>query len=113
MHDIAPRQFGPASLAGVGLPSDRHARTAARRAFVELKTTFLDALQDLPDAEWLRQQVRSAEDPADLWLLRAPVFDLLTGAVPEQRVRRRMLRRGLDSLFPDLDPASGFAALAP
>ena len=110
MHDIAPRQFGPTPLTGVGMPGDRQARTAARRAFVDLKITFLDALHEMPGAEWLRTQVRTAEEPGDLWLLRAPVFDLLDGADAEQRGRRRLLRRGLDSLFPDLDPASGFAA---
>ena len=68
-----PRHFTP----GAALPSDRHARIAARRAFVALKMTFLHALEDTPADEWLRHQIRSAEEPVDLWLLRAPVFACL------------------------------------
>ncbi|HLL20303.1 MAG TPA: hypothetical protein VK439_16105, partial [Rubrivivax sp.] len=59
----------------------------------------------------LRELVRGAEEPVDLWLLRAPVFAALNGAEPEYRGRRQMLRRGLDSMFPDLEPASGFIPL--
>ena len=111
MQPTAPRQFNPAGLQGSGMPGDRSARFAARQAFVSLKLTYLQALQDLPQADWLRNQVRAAEEPVDLWLLRAPVFAALTGAEPERRSRRQMLRRGLDSVFPDLDdPASAFTS---
>lgn len=106
-----PRHFTPgATLNEAGLPGDRHARIAARRAFVALKLTFLHALQDAPGDEWLRHQIRSAEEPVDLWLLRAPVFAALAGQDCERRSRRQMLRRGLDSVFPDLEPASAFAS---
>lgn len=109
---LEPRAFSPgAGLPGAGLPADRGARVAARQAFVDLKRTFLLALQGLPDADWLVAQVRAAEEPVDLWLLRAPVFAALQGAQPEQRLRRQALRRGLDSVFPDLDPPSGFSPL--
>lgn len=91
-----------------GLPGDRHARLAARQAFVDLKLTFLHALNGLPEADWLRTQVRACEEPLDLWLLRAPVFAALAGASNDARQRRQQLRRGLDSVFPDLDPPSGF-----
>lgn len=104
MQIAAPRHFSP----GAGVPGDRSARLAARRAFVELKITFLHALADMPQARWLHAQVRSAEEPVDLWLLRAPVFAALDGVDPECRQRRRALRRGLDSVFPDLQPASAF-----
>ena len=99
---VAPRHFSP----GASLPADRSARLAARRAFVELKLSFLDALADVPDAAWLRLQVQKAEEAVDLWLLRAPVFAALAGA--SQRPRRQALRRGLDSIFPDLDLESAF-----
>lgn len=106
-----PRHFTPgATLHEAGWPGDRHARIAARRAFVALKLTFLHALQDAPADEWLRHQIRSAEEPVDLWLLRAPVFAALAGQDSEHRNRRQMLRRGLDSVFPDLEPASAFAS---
>ena len=110
---VEPRHFSPGAIpAEAGLPGDRHARLAARRAFVALKMTFLHALADAPADEWLRHQIRSAEEPVDLWLLRAPVFAALGGAEPEYRGRRQTLRRGLDMMFPDhADPASGFSPL--
>jgi hypothetical protein len=96
---------------GAGLPGDRVARLAARRAFVDLKQTYLLALDEVPEGQalWLRVQVRAAEEPVDLWLLRGPVFAALAGADPESRKRRQMLRRGLDSVFADSEPASSFA----
>ena len=43
------------SLPGAGLPQDRLARLAARRAFVELKQDFMVATAGLPGmrGEWL------------------------------------------------------------
>ena len=107
MHAAAPRHFSP----GAGLPGDRGARSAARRAFVELKLDFLHALAGVPAAAWLHAQVRSAEEPVDRWLLRAPVFAAIGGTDPDYRQRRQHLRRGLDSIFPDLGHASGFVTL--
>jgi hypothetical protein len=110
MEHVGPRHFSPgAGLPGAGLPGDRSAHLAARRAFVDLKLTFLHALEGAPAVDWLCHQVRAAEEPVDLWLLRAPVFAALAGVQPELRQRRQRLRRGLDSIFPDLDPASSFA----
>ena len=112
---VAPRHFSPgASLPDAGMPSDRAARIAARQAFVMLKLTFLHALEVADSAgsvEWLRKQVRCAEEPVDLWLLRAPVYAALAGTNEEHRSRRRILRRGLDTIFPDLEPASAFTPL--
>lgn len=106
LQHVAPRDFTP----GAGLPGDRSARFAARQAFVSLKLSYLQALETLPDAEWLRVQVLAAEEPVDLWLLRAPVFAALNGMDSGLRTRRQLLRRSLDSVFPDLDsPASDFA----
>lgn len=114
-----PRHFLPdAALPGAGLPGDRMARLAARRAFVELKLGFIDAVRSLGgrDGAWLRQQVRHAEEPVDLWLLRGPLLDALSGPEPERRVARLRLRRSLESLFPDSETAyspsgSAFGAL--
>ncbi len=108
----APRHYTPGAQGpGIGLPGDRQARMAARRAFVDLKQTYLLALAGATDAEvaWLRNQVRSAEEPVDLWLLRGPVFAALAGTEPERRRCRQMLRRGLDSVFADSEPPSNFA----
>jgi len=107
----APRHFMPSpGLPGAGLPHDRMARLAARRAFVELKLNFRHAVADVPGVpgDWLRHQVRAAEEPTDLWLLRAPVFAALAGSGMERRHRRAVLRRSLESLFPDSEPATGF-----
>lgn len=108
----APRQFVvDAGLPGAGLPGDRLAHLAARRAFVGLKIAFLDVLDHVQGAQatWLRQQVRSAEEPIDLWLLRASVFELIAG--PAFRPLRQQLRRALDSLFPQSQPTSAFTPL--
>ena len=113
MQASSPRHFLPtAALPGAGLPGDRLAQLAARKAFVDLKPGFIDAANLLAgrDGEWLRQQVRRAEDPVDLWLRRGPMFAALAGPSPERRVARLRLRRGIDSLFPDTAPASGFGA---
>jgi AcrR family transcriptional regulator len=110
----APRHFvASPALPGAGLPHDRMAQMAARQAFVALKRCFIEAVAAVPDArgDWLRQQVRSAEEPIDLWLLRAPVFAGLAGSDPVRRARRQQLRSGLDSLFLDSGPASCFSGL--
>jgi hypothetical protein len=111
MLPAAPRHFMPTpALAGVGLPHDRLARLAARQAFVALKASFQLAVADLDGShgDWLRHQVRAAEEPTDLWLLRAPVFAALAGYSLEKRQRRQALRSSLERLFPDSEPPTGF-----
>lgn len=96
----APRHFlDGAGLPGAGLPHDRQARIAARKAFVELKQVFQDAVDSLHGsrADWLKYQVRQAEDPVDLWLLRAAVF----AEIPAQHPLRGQLQMGIEMLFPD------------
>jgi hypothetical protein len=99
------------ALSGVGMPDDRQARIAARRAFVNLKQTYLLAIEALPGprAEWLRFQIRHAAEPADLWLLRAAVFDALPR--PDYRSERETLQRGIETVFPSSHASSGFAPL--
>ncbi|MDE2612922.1 MAG: hypothetical protein KGL78_05725 [Burkholderiales bacterium] len=112
MRHVEPRHFTPdAGVPGGGLPGDREARIAARRAFVGLKGAFLDALVDMRGAEatWLRGQVLSAEESVDLWLLRASMFETLAGL--ERRPRRQALRRALESMYPDTQPPSAFSPL--
>jgi hypothetical protein len=89
---------------GAGLPADRRARSAARQAFADLKRTFLYALEGTSGADNLRSRVEQAEEPVDLWLLGAPAFAVLDGVNLDQRGRRQLLRRGLDTLFPELEP---------
>ena len=63
MSPHAPRHhLARAALAGAGMPDERLARIAARRAFVNLKQTYLMAVDTLPGprAEWLRFQIHHA-----------------------------------------------------
>ena len=84
-----------------GMPAERAARIAARRAFVDMKQLFLRAVENLDHrkAEWLRGQVRVAEDPIDLWLLRGPLLAALRED-DSTRALRAELYRTLDSTFP-------------
>lgn len=107
----APRHFvALTGLPGPGLPNDRLARIAARRAFVDMKAGFMQAVAAVDDVRgaWLREQVRRAEEPEDLLMLRGHVFASLAGADPAHQSQRRALRRSLDSTFPDSAPRSGF-----
>lgn len=112
MNDAAPRHH-PArtALSGAGMPDDRLARIAARRAFVNLKQTYLAVVETLPGprAEWLRFQIRHAAEPTDLWLLRAAVFE----ALPRQScgAERDTLQRGIEAVFPRSQAHSGFSPL--
>lgn len=85
-----------------GLPADRAARLAARAAFVELKQLFLRATEPLPDrkGQWLREKVRLAQDPMDLWLLRGPVLAAQLGDGEAARAMRAELYHGIDRVFP-------------
>ena len=97
---------------GSGTPRERLARIAARRAFVGMKQRFVDAVAGIPGqrGDWLRFQVRHAQAPVDLWLLRGAVFASLQDGCRERRTVRHDLRRALDSAFPDSAPQLPFAA---
>jgi len=108
LYTPPPRQYiapPPATpiLPGPGLPQDRHARIAARRAFVDMKQRFMSAVEDLTGVrgDWLRYQVRQANEPVDLWLLRGAVFAALDQQDDYARSTRRNLNKVLDSVFPD------------
>jgi hypothetical protein len=90
----------PAALA---LPTSRGDRVEARRAFVEMKQLFLHAVEDLAHRKgaWLRAQVRAAEDPVDLWLLRGPLLSALREDDLATRTLRAALYRSLDRTFPE------------
>jgi hypothetical protein len=101
-----------------GLPGDRTARIAARRAFVEMKHLFMRAVADLGDrkGQWLREKVRLSSDPMDLWLLRSPVLAALHRNDAPTRKLRAELYRGLDSIFPEafgLGTGAGASTLPP
>jgi len=101
-----------------GMPQDRAARLAARRAFVDMKLLFQRATAPLEDrkGEWLRQQVRLANDPMDLWLLHGPVLRALSLDDQRHRGIRAELYRSLDSIFPEafgFDPGASPQATMP
>jgi hypothetical protein len=101
MHSAARNYTATGPLAAAGMPQERLARIAARQAFVQMKTAFMEAVAHL-DGEpgrWLQHQVRQAQEPVDLWLLRGAVFRALReeDEAEEQRLR---LNRCLDSVFP-------------
>ena len=85
-----------------GLPQDRAARIAARRAFVEMKLLFMRAAETIPERKgaWLRAQVRLANDPIDLWLLRGPLLGALREDDAGTRAMRAALYKSLDAMFP-------------
>ncbi len=97
-------QPGYRTEGGVGMPQDRLARLAARRAFVDLKLDFMVATAGLPGprGEWLRECVRRAEDPYNLWRLRHSLFAALAGNDPDSCTIRHALRTGLDTLFTEI-----------
>jgi hypothetical protein len=106
----SPRHYMPSTSSnapfarfGAGLPQDRLARMAARRTFVDMKQRFMKAVAHVDGSrgDWLRYQVRHANDPVDLWLLRGAVFAVLPPREPESRRMRLDLHRALDTAFPD------------
>jgi hypothetical protein len=103
----APRQYLNTAqeqpiLPGPGLPMDRHVRIAARRSFVDMKQQFISAAAELegPRGDWLRYQVRHAQEPVDLWLLRGAVFAGLSSLGETARRTTMDLQRVLDTVFP-------------
>ncbi len=101
--NIEPRDFcNYSALPGSGMPGDRLARMAARRTFVDLKASFLQAVDGLPGerADWLRRQLRRAEEPIDLWMLRSAVFEELERGNHGHGGWPSTLHRSLDTVFP-------------
>jgi len=86
-----------------GIPAAQSARIQTRRAFVEMKQLFLRAVENLEHRKgaWLRAQVRAAEDPIDLWLLRGPLLATLREDDVATRTMRAALYRTLDRTFPE------------
>ncbi|MBI5257523.1 MAG: hypothetical protein HY855_13565 [Burkholderiales bacterium] len=119
MQTPAPRHFlsGPANglaFHAIGMPQERAAREAARRAFVEMKQRFIDAVAEVEGTRghWLRHQVRQTQEPVDLWLLRGAVYAALGGHDPDTLRLRLDLHRALDSVFPDSGELTPFLPLA-
>jgi hypothetical protein len=88
-------------LGVIHAPLAKAHRIAERRAFVELKTSFLQAAGDVagPIGERLRLRVRQTNDTTELWRLRAAILCSLEPDHPRTAQHRRDLQRDLDSLF--------------
>lgn len=113
--NTVPRQFmAHPDLPGAGLPLDRRNRLESRRNFVQLKQLFLAAVEEAPGTrgEWLRRQLRAAEEPIDLWLLRAPVMEALDAHAASAHRWRQEVRRGIETTFQTTDPACSLDGLA-
>ena len=97
---LAPESIFPEHM---GLPETRSARIESRRAFVEMKQLFMRAVENLEHRKgaWLRAQVRGAEDPIDLWLLRGPLLATLREDDVATRTMRAALYRTHDRTFPE------------
>jgi hypothetical protein len=96
----ARESFFPESM---GIPPSRTERIESRRAFVEMKQLFMLAVENLEHRKgaWLRAQVRGAEDPIDLWLLRGPLLATLREDDVATRTMRAALYKSLDRTFPE------------
>ena len=99
--ELSPESIFPDGMAGI--PDVRSARIETRRAFVEMKQLFMSAVENLAHRKgaWLRAQVRAAEDPIDLWLLRGPLLATLREDDVGTRAMRAALYRTLDRTFPE------------
>jgi hypothetical protein len=98
----SPAQASVHPIAGsLGLPQEQLARIAARRAFVEMKQSYMNAASDIASVTGglLQHKVRRASEPWELWSLRAVILASLT-ADHERTVGHRMkLEREFDSIF--------------
>jgi len=98
----------------MGVASTRSARIESRRAFVEMKQLFMRAVENLEHRKgaWLRSQVRGAEDPIDLWLLRGPLLATLREDDVATRAMRAALYKSLDRTFPAAFGSAEIGALS-
>jgi hypothetical protein len=86
------------------LTPERAARMAARQAFVDLKRAFMDAAALIPgeSGDRLRQHIRHAHEPIELWHLRDLVVSLLPGDHDERAAfARRCVRAQMQNVFVD------------
>jgi hypothetical protein len=96
-----------------GLPDERLARVAARRAFVEMKHAFMRAAADIDGTvgELLQRKVRLATEAVELWRLRAVVLASLAEQHERTPLHRLELHRQLDSVFPERGDYTDFVPL--
>jgi hypothetical protein len=87
----------------VGMPAERRARIAARRAFVRLKQRAIDAIAAVPGSlgDLLRHKVRQTNDMGELAELREVILALMPDESTADRTARRVLQREFEHAFGD------------
>ncbi len=92
-----------AHLHAFGLPDERLARVAARRAFVEMKMCFMRAAEDIEgaDGERLQQEVRHATEVIELWRLRNAVLNAVPHGHERADMHRHELMQQINFAFPE------------
>ena len=100
-------------LPAFGMPEDRLARMAARRAFVEMKTCFMRAAADIEGntGALLQRQVRVATEVIELWRLRHALLSALPTGQASSEMHRQELMQQIDSAFPEGDGNTAFLPL--
>jgi hypothetical protein len=90
-----------AALQSFGMPEERLARMAARRAFVEMKLRFMQAAQDIPGhrGQSLARRIRSSTEAIELWRLRDELFSALDLSGDRKSLHQQELRRQLSGAF--------------
>jgi hypothetical protein len=102
--DTAPlSDFMLTRVYAVGMPAERRARIAARRAFVRVKQRAVDVTATIPGAlgELLRRKVRKTDDMAELAELREVILALMPDESMADRTARLMLQREFERAFGD------------
>lgn len=112
----ARRELQPhhtAAYPGFGLPEERLARLAARRAFVNLKISFMRATADIQGGlgELLQRKVRHSHEAVELLRLRGAVFTALPTDSQSSVLHKLDLHQQLGSVFPDSGDDTVFAPL--
>ncbi|MCV2357248.1 hypothetical protein LNV09_24145 [Paucibacter sp. B2R-40] len=109
LRDI-PRFPPPWSYACAGRPDERRGRIALRRAFVELKLSFLRAAADVPGeiGSHLQTLVRQASEPIELWLLHTSLLAAMPCELDHELGRAQQHRHSLSTALavncPDSKP---------
>lgn len=96
-----------------GMPDERLARMAARRAFVEMKSSFMRAVAQIEGqaGATLQRKVRLSGEVVELWRLRHAVLGALPRDTVESIYMRQELMHQLDSAFPEGGGPTAFVPL--
>jgi hypothetical protein len=106
--------FDAAMHPNFGMPDERLARVAARRAFVEMKMCFMAAAADLagPRGESLQRKLRAAADVMDLFRLSPVLLAALPHGTGAGHDHRHEIQARLDATFPEGGGNTRFVPLA-